>query len=89
MYRYFRLDGAESGVWPANAGYDVGAVIRINLSAGGRLPGMAWNDETKDWVQPRWIETSDPSVPKAPDDGLREAVLAYIGVHEHDDEADT
>ena len=59
-WRYFRLEGARDGAaWPSDRNYiQPGEVTRRR-----DLPDpqkAVFNEETKDWVWPIWVEVDDP-----------------------------
>lgn len=60
VYRYFKLDGVQSGEWPDSHPVRVGEIIRIDIMGGGTLPNSVWNSATSDWVHPVWVEVPDP-----------------------------
>lgn len=86
-YRYFKLVGGADGDWPFDHPVQIGTILRIRLES-DTLPGSAWNESTKEWVEPKWAEVGDPArgATKAPSPDDWDTLLAYIGENEHDDD---
>ena len=62
--RYYRLARTDGGPLPESSTLKVGAIIRVPRSNSPK-PGAQWNDETKCWVSPIWVECEDPTQERA------------------------
>lgn len=86
-YRYFRLAGGANGDWPFDHPVQIGTILRIRIESGDALPGSAWNESTKEWVEPKWVEVGDPaSGVRIPSPTDWDALLTFIGEREHNDD---
>jgi hypothetical protein len=61
VYRYYKLTHVDGGEWPASHPLPIGSIVRVNsrIKRAG-LVGPVFNDETSEWVAPRWTECDNP-----------------------------